>query len=88
MAHGLSFEMVVNVFYFCFCFHHALNLFPKMQIVQDFHLVLFVLGLVVIDVIILAVYFVVEVARDNLRPSITRNKENPLKISGVSVSNV
>lgn len=59
-----------------------------MQKVQDFYLVLFVLGLVVIDVTILAVYFAVEVARDNLRPTITRNKENPLKISGVSVSNV
>ena len=57
-----------------------------MQAIQDYHVVLYVLGLVVIDVTILTVYLAVEGARDNLGPFLTQNKDNPLKISGVSVS--
>jgi len=57
-----------------------------MQTIQDYHLVLYVLGLVVIDVTILTAYLAVGGARDNLGPFLTQNKENPLEISGVSVS--
>ena len=54
------------------------------QEIRDYHLVMFIAGLVVIDVVILTTYTLAEGLRDNLNPTRTENTENPSDVQGVS----
>jgi len=56
------------------------------QKIRNYHLVMFIAGLVVIDVVILTTYTLAEGLRDNLNPTRTENKENPSDVQGVSAS--
>ncbi len=51
---------------------------------QDWHLVLVVLALVVVDLVILVLYTVVEGARGNLGAKKIVSVENPMDTKGVS----
>ena len=54
------------------------------QNIKNYHIVLFVLALVSVDVVILFTYTILEGIQDNLAPIKTANAENPSEIHGVS----
>lgn len=55
-----------------------------MQNIKNYHIVLLVLALVLVDVVILFTYTILEGIQDNLSPVKTANAENPSEIHGVS----
>ena len=59
--------------------------FAPHQKPKDYHLALFVCGLVAVDVVILLLFTLVEGVQGNLEPSMVPNTENPSDMIGVSM---
>lgn len=70
--------------YMCRLMH--VHVQTAMQNIQNYHIALYVLALVLVDVVILLTYTIVEVIQDNLAPMKTANAENPSGIQGVSMN--